>query len=126
MATISKSWAAAAEILASDAATNAEQFSSVVDLVTDGYEGAQVTVTVNYQGSPTDYVDVNVYTSMDNSHWDTSPMFSLRFSQTPDPNTRSLLVANVGFFKVGYIQSGSTDDTNMVEMDARRWRWQSA
>ncbi len=59
MATIKKNWASQSQIEGvSDAYTTlsgtTEEYSSDVDLETNGYEGAHVTVEIDYDATPTD------------------------------------------------------------------------
>lgn len=130
MATISKSWAAAAQIIGTTdgyvtLSGTTESYSSDVDLETDGYEGAHVLVEVNFDATPTDHVDVSVYGSLDGSTYDSTPLFSQRVDKAIDPNRISLIVRDVAHFRIGVKQTGSTDSHD-VRAYHQRWRWASA
>jgi len=63
MSTISKNWAAQAQIEGSgDGYTTlsgtTEEFSADIDLETNGYEGAHIIVEIDYDSDPTDEVKI--------------------------------------------------------------------
>ena len=130
MATISKSWAAAAQIEGSgDGYTTlsgtTEAYSDNVDLETDGYEGAHVIVEVDADATPTDDVKVKIYGSLDGSNYDDTPMAQVTIDTAIDPNQISLIVRDVAHFRLGFQQTGSTDSHD-VRAYVQRWRWASA
>lgn len=130
MSTITKSWTDQTQILGSGggwvtlSGTN-ETFSSDVDLETNGYEGAHVTVEVDFDPSPTDDVEVALYASLDGSNWDDTALTKLRISRQTDPNQISLIVRDVAHFRLGAKQTGSTD-SHSVRAYYEAWQWNSA
>jgi hypothetical protein len=124
MATISKSWATENTILNAASVTTGT-FSSVVDLVTNGYEGAVVTVDADFPASPTDDLIVEVYSSNDGTNFDDTPIFSQQISNGTDPNQITIVLKDLPQFKVLAKRSGSTD-TITVTMKEKSWRWQSS
>ena len=66
MATINRNWVSQSQIVGtSDSyitlSGTTESYSLDVNLETNGYEGAHVTVEINYDGSPTDEVKIKLY-----------------------------------------------------------------
>jgi hypothetical protein len=102
-----------------------EEYSAAVDLETNGYEGAHVTVEVDFDASPTDHVKVKVYGSLDGTNWDDTPMYEFTIDKGTDPNQVSFPVRDVAHFRLGFQQTGSTDSHN-VRAAYQPWRWQSA
>jgi len=130
MATISKSWGSDTYIEATDStyttlSGTTEEYSSDVDLETDGYEGAVVTAEVDFDATPTDDVIVSVYASLDGSNYDTEPLFSFTIDNGTDPAQVSFVVTDVPHFRLGIKQTGSTDSHD-VRAHYQPWRWQSA
>lgn len=129
MATISKVFATQQQIEgAADAYTTlsgtTEEYSSDVDLETSGHEGAHVRVEINFDATPTDNVVCNIYGSLDGTNYDDTPIYSIELDQNTDPNQISLVVKDVAHFRVGLVQTGSTDSHD-VRVYVQRWNWQS-
>lgn len=99
-----------------------ESYSSDVDLETNGYEGAHVTVEIDFDTTPTDDVNVKVYGSLDGTTYDNIPLYALQVSRTLDPSRITLIVRDVLHFRVGVVQTGSTDSHN-VRSYQQTWRW---
>lgn len=99
-----------------------ESYSSDVDLETNGYEGTHVTVEIDFDVTPTDDVRVKIYGSLDGSTYDNVPLFSQLVSRTLDPSRITLIVRDVLHFRVGVVQTGSTDSHN-VRAYQQTWRW---
>jgi hypothetical protein len=132
MATISKSWAAQQQILGGSADSwttmatgTALNYSSEVDLETDGYEGAHVIVEVDGPAAPTDYVDVSIFAAIDSTNYDDYALFSQRIEKSSVAKQISIIVKDVAQFKVGVQHSGGTDSYT-ARVYCQRWRWQSA
>jgi hypothetical protein len=128
MATISKSWAAEATIVNADAFTNTEEYSSDVDLETDGYEGAHVTISVAFHASGAQAVNIYVYGSLDGTTYDNPAMFSQQIALAAGATRQiSLVVKDVAHFRIGY-QTAAAEATNQPTMTIKqqRWRWASA
>lgn len=127
MASISKSWSAAAQILGTadgyvTLSATTEQYSSDVDLETDGYEGAQVIVEVNFDGTPTDHVDVSVYGSLDGTNYDDTAIWGQRIDKAVDPNQISMVIRDLAHFQIGVKQTGSTDSHD-VRAYVQKWKY---
>lgn len=130
MATISKSWAAAAQIEGSgDGYTTlsgtTEAYSSDVDLETSGYEGAHVIVEINFDGTPTDDVKVKLYGSLDGSNYDDVPLWEMTIDNGVDPCQISFVVRDLAHFRLGFQQTGATDSHD-VRAYQQSWYYTSA
>ena len=86
-----------------------EEFSSDVDLVTSGYEGANVMVEVNFDATPTDDVNVRFYGSQDGTNYDDVPLYQVRVENGTDPSQLSFVVYGLAHFRVSFQQTGSTN-----------------
>lgn len=99
-----------------------ESYSSDVDLETNGYEGAHVVVEVNFDATPTDDVDVKFYPSLDGTNYDDIGKNVVRFDSGTDPNQQSFIITDWAHFRVGVVQTGSTDSHD-VRSYVQAWRW---
>lgn len=131
MATISKSWAAEVQIEGTtDGYTTlsgtTEEYSTSVDLETDGYEGATLELGINFDTTPTDNVEIRVYASKDGSYVTTDLPFigPIEIDNAVDTLSLHLIVRDLPHFRVGFVQTGATN-THDVRAYHRRWRWQS-
>lgn len=98
---------------------------SVVNLLTSGYEGVQVFCEVEFDSTPTDDIEVKVYASLDDSDFDTIPLYSTSIDTTDDSGeiTRiTMIIKDVAYFKVVMAQNGSTDSHD-VRAYVRPWYW---
>jgi hypothetical protein len=118
MASIGNSWATQTQIIGTgdgwvtlSGTTPTE--SGDVDLETDNYVGAVITPEVDFDSTPTDYVDVKVYWSLDGTNYSDTPDQTLRIDKATDPNQRTMKVWDVPHFKVAMVQTGSTDSHNV-------------
>lgn len=100
-------------------------YSSAVDLETNGYEGAHVTVDADFPASPTDDLEVHVQASLDGSTWDDTAITSFVIDNGTDANQVSFVVKDVAHFRLYCKRSGSTD-TITVTAKYQAWRYQSA
>ncbi len=123
MATIKKDWASEATIMNAVSVTTGS-YSSAVDLATDGYEGAHVTVDADFPASPTDDLEIQVQASIDGSNWDDTPLQAVVLENDNDPNQISFTIRDVAQFRLYCKRSGSTD-TITVTAKSRAWRYQS-
>jgi hypothetical protein len=124
MATISKSWGTETTIMNAVSVTTGS-YSSDVDLETNGYEGAHVTVYADFPSSPTDNLEVYVQASLDGTNYDTTALCSLVMDKATDPNQVSFVIRDVTHFRLYCKRSGSTD-TITVTAKYQPWRYQSA
>ena len=130
MATISKNWATAVQIIGSGdgfitLSGITESFSSDVDLESDGYEGAQLVVEINYDASPTDEVEISLYGSLDGSNYDDTPLWTIQGDKGTDPQQLSFIVRDLAHFRIGVKQTGSTNSHD-VRAYVQCWNYQSA
>jgi len=129
MATIKKNWASQSQIEGvSDAYTTlsgtTEEYSSDVDLETNGYEGAHVTVEIDYDATPTDEVKIKLYGSLDGSNYDDTPIWEMQADKSVDPQQLSFIVKDLAHFRLGFQQTGSTDSHD-VRAYVQCWNYQS-
>jgi len=124
MATISKSWGSETTIMDAVSVTTGS-WSSDVDLETNGYEGAHVTVAADFPASPTDNLTVEVRASIDATNYDDTALFSFRIDKDTDPNQATFIVKDVAHFKLYCKRDGSTD-TITVTAKYQPWRYTSA
>lgn len=129
MATISKSWGSQTQIEGTgDGWTTlsgtTEEYSADVDLETNGYEGAHVTVEIDYDTSPTDEVKIKLYGSLDGSNYDDTPVWEMQRDKSVDPQQLSFIVKDLAHFRLGFQQIGSTDSHN-VRAYFQPWRYTS-
>jgi len=124
MATISKVWGSETTIMNAAAVTSGS-YSSVVDLETNGFEGAHVTVYADFPTSPTDNLEVYAQASLDGTNFDNTALFGLVIDKGTDPNQVSFIVKDVAQFRLYCKRSGSTD-TITVTAKYQPWRYQSA
>jgi len=130
MATIKKNWASQSQIEGvSDAYTTlsgtTEEYSSDVDLETNGYEGAHMTVEIDYDATPTDEVKIKLYGSLDGSNYDDTPIWEMQGDKSVDPQQLSFIVKDLAHFRLGFQQTGSTDSHN-VRAYVQCWNYQSS
>ena len=130
MATIKKIWASQSQFEGvSDAYTTlsgtTEEYSSDVDLETNGYEGAHVTVEIDYDATPTDEVKIKLYGSLDGSNYDDTPIWEMQGDKSVDPQQLSFIVKDLAHFRLGFQQTGSTDSHN-VRAYVQCWNYQSS
>lgn len=129
MATISKNWAAQSQIIGTGdgyitLSGTTESFSSDVDLETNGYEGAHVTVEINYDATPTDEVKIKLYGSLDGTNYDDTPVWEIQRDKSTDPQQLSFVVKDLAHFRLGFQQTGSTNSHD-VRVYQQCWNYQS-
>ena len=129
MATINKNWASQSQIIGTSdgyitLSGTTESYSSDVDLETNGYEGAHVTVEIDYDASPTDEVKIKLYGSLDGSNYDDTPIWQMQGDKNIDPQQLSFVVKDVAHFRIGVQQTGSTNSHN-VRAYVQCWNYQS-
>jgi len=130
MATIKKNWASQSQIEGvSDAYTTlsgtTEEYSSDVDMETNGHEGAHVIVEIDYDSSPTDEVKIKLYGSLDGSNYDDTPIWEMQGDKSVDPQQLSFIVKDLAHFRLGFQQTGSTDNHN-VRAYVQPWNYISS
>jgi hypothetical protein len=104
-------WSDKTKIADALAVQGTELFSDSVTLKSD--EVAHIQVDADFPGSPTDNLEIRIYTTLDDSTeaWDDTALETVRtIANTTDPNSYSFTVSNVYKFRLGFIRSGSTDE----------------
>lgn len=129
MATISKKWAAQGQIIGvADGyitlSNQVEQYSSDVDLETNGYEGAHVIVEIDYQAAPSHEVKIKLYGSLDGSDYDDTPIWEMQGDRDVDPQQLSFIVKDLAHFRLGVQQDGD-GDAHTVRAYQQSWNYQS-
>jgi len=127
MAVHKKNWTSATQIIGTGdgyvtLSSTTESFSSNVDMVTNGYEGAHVIVEMDYDATPTDEVEISIYGSLDGTNYDDTPLWSMQGDKSVDPQQLSCIVRDVAHFRIGVKQTGSTDSHN-VRAYVRTWNY---
>jgi len=130
MATIKKNWASQSQIEGTgDGYTTlsgtTEEYSSDVDMETNGYEGAHVTVEIDYDATPTDEVKIKLYGSLDGSNYDDTPIWEMQGDKSVDPQQLSFIVKDLAHFRLSFQQTGSTDSHN-VRAYVQPWNYITA
>ncbi|MFH1716956.1 MAG: hypothetical protein ABIF19_06365 [Planctomycetota bacterium] len=130
MATINKNWASAGQIIGTGdgyvtLSGTTESYSSDVDMETNGYEGAHVTVEINYDVTPTDEVKIKLYGSLDGVNYDDTPIWEMQGDNSVDPQQLSFIVRDLAHFRIAIQQTGSTDNHD-VRAYVQCWNYQSA
>lgn len=118
MAVISKNWNSQSQMIGTGdgyitLSGTTESYSSDVDLETNGYEGAHVTIEMDYDASPTDEIKVKLYGSLDGSNYDDTPIWEIQGDHDVDPQQLSFIIKDLAHFRIGVQQSGSTDSHNV-------------
>ena len=129
MTTINRNWASQSQIIGTGdgyvtLSGTTESYSSDVDMETNGYEGAHVTVEIDYDTTPTDEVKIKVYGSLDGSNYDDTPIWEMQGDKSVDPQQLSFVVRDLAHFRIGIQQTGSTDSHN-VRVYVQCWNYQS-
>ena len=127
MATITPTWAASSQIEGvADAYTTlsgtTEEYSSSIDMT--GHDRAHVIVEVNFDATPTDNVQVNVYGSLDGTNFDDVPLSSVIIDNGTDPSQITLVIEGLVHARIGCVQTGSTDSHD-VRAYVRKRSWSS-
>ena len=130
MATIKKNWASQSQIEGTgDGYTTlsgtTEEYSADVDLETNGYEGAHVTVEIDYDATPTDEVKIKLYGSLDGSNYDDTPIWEMQGDKSVDPQQLSFIIKDPAHFRLGFQQTGSTNSHN-VRAYVQPWNYITA
>ena len=129
MATINRNWASQSQIIGTadgyvTLSGTTESYSTDVDMETNGYEGAHVTVEIDYDATPTDEVKIKAYGSLDGSNYDDTPIWEMQGDKSVDPQQLSFVVRDLSHFRIGIQQNGSTDSHN-VRAYVQCWNYQS-
>ena len=103
-----------------------ESLTGGINLLTEGYEGIQLTVDINADPTPTDDIELNVYASLDGTNWDEMVIrkilidFDLVFT---DPCQITTIVTGYAYLRIGFVQTGSTDSHDISTVYYKPWNW---
>jgi hypothetical protein len=127
MATISKNWLSQSQIIGTGdswvtLSGTTETYSSDIDLVTNGFEGAHLIVEMDYDSTPTDHAKIKLYGSLDGSNYDDTPVWEIQGDKSTDPQQLSFIIKDFAHFRIGIQQTGSTDSHN-VRAYVRCWNY---
>lgn len=86
-----------------------------------GWDGVMIDVEVDFDATPTDDVEVNIYGSLDGVTYDNVPLYSFIVSKDLDPSILSFRIDYIPNLKVGIKQTGATDSHN-VRVYMKRWK----
>lgn len=103
-----------------------ESYTGKIDLATNGYEGCQITFDLNYDATPTDEIEISVYASIDGTNWDEVAIYGMTGDHDVDPQQISIIIKDVAYLRVGFVQSGSTDSHDITTVYYKAWRWETA
>ena len=125
-ATAKRTWTATTFINAATEAYDTlagttEEYTSAVNMVTNGYLGAHVEVDLNFDATPTDNLIINVWTSLDGSTWSDIAANSITVDNGTDPAQLGFVVEGWAYFRIGVVQDGSTD-THDFRVSYRAWQ----
>jgi len=125
MATAKRTFRAMATIENATLLSNTtEEFSSDVDLETDGYEGSHVTVDVTWDASGTENVQVSFYGSLDGTNYDDEPFFSQELGVSAGNTVQySFIIKDVLHFRVGFKHVDSEANEATITAKEQSWRW---
>ena len=99
-----------------------EEYSENVFLEAGGSKGAHVGVEVDFNALPTDDIEVAIYSSLDGSSYDDVPMYKMVIDNGVDRVGMSFIVKDVAHFRIGFKQTGSTDNHG-VKAHYQAWRY---
>lgn len=104
-----------------------EEFSSTVDLGTNGYDLIYLWPEIDFDVTPTDDVTINVYSSHDGgTNWDDIPIYSITVDSGTDPSLLAIKIQNPPpTIRVGFVQTGTTDSHD-VRCSYKASRWDNA
>jgi len=101
------------------AADGEYDYTSDVDLETNGYEGSHV--TIEWMGSNTkDDLVVDVFASLDATTYDTEPFASYVFPNRIARQQASIVVKDVAHFRLG-VKSSGTNTTFEYQISHQAW-----
>jgi len=98
-----------------------KNYSSDVDLETNGYDGVHLIVEIDYDTTPTDEVTISIYGSLDGTNYDDTAIYSMQGAKGTDPQQLSFVIKDLNHFRVGVVQTGSTDSHN-IRAYYKAWR----
>jgi len=101
-----------------------EEYSSTVDLETNGYDLLVLWPEVDFDLTPTDNVEFRVYSSPDAGvSWTNIPAYPITIDNATDTSRLEIEIVNPPpHIRVGFVQTGSTDSHDVrCSYKASRW-----
>ncbi len=92
-----------------------EELSATINNTTTGYDSLYIHPEVDFDGTPTDNVEVRVYSSLDGTNWVDTPSYGpLVIDKGTDPNQVEIVVLEPGpYTRIGMKQTGAVDSHNV-------------
>ncbi len=92
-----------------------EVYSAIINLLTDGYEFIEFFPEVDFDSTPTDDVELNIYGDRDgdDANPDDTTVNSMVIDKDTDPHQISAKLPFRSYYKFGMKQTGSTDSHNV-------------
>ncbi len=100
-----------------------EEFSSDVDMDTNGYEAAHVQIYTDFQTSPNGDIEVAFYGSLDGSTYDTIPFHKITIDNAADLNDLSFMISGYNHFRLGFVNTNGSDTGNKVRAAHKSWNY---
>jgi hypothetical protein len=123
MATIKRNFSAETTVMNPQALNDTTEFlSSNIDLETEGYEAAHVTVYIDFGATPEYNAVVKVYGSLDaGTTPDKTPIWSQEIDKGTDPNQISFPIKDLLHFKIGISQAGTVTNDAVATVKYQAW-----
>ncbi|MCJ7674747.1 MAG: hypothetical protein MUO33_06295 [Sedimentisphaerales bacterium] len=99
-----------------------EYFSDPVDLLTDVNQGADVIISVAFQGPDAHCVNFQVFSSEDGLFYDNSPGIEFALPYSVTGRSLEMFVNGLAYFKIRCENTVPTEH-NRVSIKARPWRY---
>lgn len=127
MATISKTWGSPTTIMNAEGLADAtEEYTSDVDLETNGYEASHVTVDCTFGTTPEYGLIVSIYGSIDGTNYDDVAIFSQEIGLVSATTIQiSLVIKDLAHFRIGVKQGGTVTNDATVTIIHQSWRYES-
>ncbi len=127
MANIIKNWISQSQVIGTGdgwvtLSGITEIYSSDIDMVTDGLDGAHLIVEIDYDDTPTDQVKIKLYGSLNGTDYDDTPIWEMQGDKSFDPQQLSFIIKDMAHFRIGVQQTGSTNSHN-VRAYIRSWNY---
>lgn len=104
-----------------------EFLSDDIDLETEGYEAAHVTVYIDFGATPEYNAVVKVYGSLDGGATpDKTSIWSQEIDKGTDPNQISFPIRDLLHFKVGISQAGTVTNDAVATVKYQAWNYASS
>jgi hypothetical protein len=99
-----------------------EFFSEAVDLLTDANQGADVIISVAYQGPDAHCVNFQVFSSEDGLLYDNTPGIEFALPYSVTGRSLEIFVNGLAYFKIR-CENSVPAEHNRVSIKSRPWRY---